>query len=275
MLFLRGTGEEGYTRVIGYKSASELVPTMKKALGSVAARAEELVWYTDIDQAFAKAQETNRIVFVDVYTVWCSWCKKLEQETFQDPSFKQVAQKFVLLKVDAEKEYDFAYKYKVRAYPTMLFLKANGEEKHRVLGYLSAEELVPIMESVLQPIRASETLFWHTDIEAAFKEATAQKRLVFVDVYKKDCSWCKKLETETFRNPEFIRVAGMYTLLKVDAQKEYEFVRKYKVHAYPTMLFLKADRTQVHSLEGFLPAEELVPIMRKILETEHCCSFAK
>lgn len=198
----------------------------------------------------------------------------MDKETFSDPKFQEIATRFILLKVDGDKEIDFRTKYQVKAYPTMLFLRGNGEEVKRIKGFLTASELVPIMENVSQPA-AMTALSWHTNINDAFTQATNTNRLVFVDVYTDDCSWCKKLENETFPNPDFIEVAQLYVLLKVNANKEYDFCTKYKVRAYPTMLFLKSDQSELSRIKGFLTAEELVPTMKKILEDNGQFSFAK
>ena len=111
--------------------------------------AAELTWYTTPDQAFQAAQAQNKPIFVDVFTTWCSWCKKLDAETFQDARFKAEAARFILLKVDGDQYRDFVLKYAVKGYPTMLFLSGSGQEIHaRVVGYVPADQLVPTMQEV-------------------------------------------------------------------------------------------------------------------------------
>ena len=39
-------------------------------------------WYT-VEQAEKLAKENPRKWLVDVYTDWCGWCKKMDQETFR------------------------------------------------------------------------------------------------------------------------------------------------------------------------------------------------
>ncbi len=36
-------------------------------------------------EAVARNREQPKKIFVDVYTEWCGWCKKMDQTTFQDP----------------------------------------------------------------------------------------------------------------------------------------------------------------------------------------------
>jgi tetratricopeptide (TPR) repeat protein len=77
----------------------------------------------------------------------------------------KLAAQLVPLKVDAEKEgKDLAAKYKVRAYPTILFLDANGDIFSRVLGYLPPE---PFAAEMSKAIEAPKEL---AKLEATLKE---------------------------------------------------------------------------------------------------------
>jgi thioredoxin-related protein len=54
-----------------------------------------------------KLNETNpekaKKIFVDVYTDWCGWCKKMDANTFSQPEiWNYMSQKFHMVKLDAE-----------------------------------------------------------------------------------------------------------------------------------------------------------------------------
>lgn len=42
-----------------------------------------LTWY-DMEQGIMLAQKEKKKIFVDVYTDWCGWCKKMDASTFKD-----------------------------------------------------------------------------------------------------------------------------------------------------------------------------------------------
>ncbi len=91
-------------------------------------------------EALAKAGEGKKVVMVDFFTTWCGPCKKLDAETWTDVRVNGwLAEHAVAIKLDAEKEKDAAKQHKIGAYPTMLFLKPDGTEIGRMVGFRSAD----------------------------------------------------------------------------------------------------------------------------------------
>lgn len=91
------------------------------------------------DAALAKAKESEKVVFVDFFTTWCGPCKKLDATTWKDEGVqKWLAENTVPLKVDAEKQGQLASRFRITAYPTLLFVEPDGSEKDRIVGYVDA-----------------------------------------------------------------------------------------------------------------------------------------
>ncbi len=85
----------------------------------------------------AKAKKENKMIYVDCYTSWCGPCKWMAKNVFtNDTAADFYNANFVNAKVDMEKGegIELAKKYDVRAYPTMLYLDANGVQLHRTCG---------------------------------------------------------------------------------------------------------------------------------------------
>ncbi len=62
----------------------------------------DVKWYT-IQEAEKLLKETPRPIFVDAYTDWCGWCKKMDQETFSNSVISDLLNnKFYPVKFDAE-----------------------------------------------------------------------------------------------------------------------------------------------------------------------------
>jgi len=103
-------------------------------------------WYTNYDEALAAAKRLNKLVLIDFYTDWCHWCKVLREKVFPTEKFKAMSKWFVFCEIDAEQEPSIASKYNVNAYPTSVFVDANGTEVHRLEGYVEADGYVAEME---------------------------------------------------------------------------------------------------------------------------------
>jgi len=65
---------------------------------------KKIHWYTWEEMVVANATNPKPI-FVDVYTDWCGWCKKMDQSTFQDSKvIKALSDDFYAVKLDAEQK---------------------------------------------------------------------------------------------------------------------------------------------------------------------------
>ncbi len=125
-------------------------------------------WYTvnDIEKLLAKEP---RPVFIDAFTDWCGWCKRLDQNTFSDPVIaKYLNENFYPVKFNAEskdpvtfmgKEYINDGKYgKTHSlaaallpvngqigFPTIVFLNEKGELITPVQGYKEPKDFEPLL----------------------------------------------------------------------------------------------------------------------------------
>lgn len=66
--------------------------------------AQEIKWIT-LEQAekLNSKKATKKKIFVDVYTDWCGWCKRLDATTYKDPALvKYVNENFHPVKLNAE-----------------------------------------------------------------------------------------------------------------------------------------------------------------------------
>lgn len=103
-------------------------------------------------QVLEKAKQTNKPIFVDVYTTWCGPCKKMSKEIFPLAEVGAVYNaNFVCYQIDAEKGegIDFAKKYEVKAYPTYVFIKPDGTLFSRALGSMPAKDFINVATAAL------------------------------------------------------------------------------------------------------------------------------
>jgi thioredoxin-related protein len=125
--------------------------------GSLAAASNvpNVKWETSLPEAQKRAKAENKLIFLDVYTGWCYWCKKLEKETFPSTEGKAALARMVPLRIETQdekyqptKDNAIERQYQVDGYPTMLILNANGKVVARTPGYLPPEPFAAWVNSI-------------------------------------------------------------------------------------------------------------------------------
>jgi len=103
-------------------------------------------------EVLEKAKQTNKPIFIDVYTSWCGPCKKMSKEIFPLAEVGKVFNaNFVCYQIDAEKGegIEIAKKYEVTSYPTYLFIKADGTLFSRSVGSMEAEKFIAVSKTAI------------------------------------------------------------------------------------------------------------------------------
>lgn len=91
------------------------------------APADEIKWYT-WEEAAELSKTAPKKVFIDLYTDWCGWCKKMDKSTFQDPEVvKYLNDNFYPVKFNAERKDDITWSDK-----TFKFVKAGRRGYHQL-----------------------------------------------------------------------------------------------------------------------------------------------
>ncbi len=118
-----------------------------RVLGSMALAvglgwAQGLKYLTDIEAAFQQAKKTKKPLWVMVSATWCGPCRWTEKEVLTRKWFDSlISPHFIPLKVYAAsgegntpKGEELANKYRIRVFPTFLFLYPSGEIFYRTEG---------------------------------------------------------------------------------------------------------------------------------------------
>ncbi|MFQ5448258.1 MAG: thioredoxin family protein [Saprospiraceae bacterium] len=105
-------------------------------------------------EMLARAEKENKLIFMDAYAVWCGPCKMMSRDVFsQKETGDFFNANFINVKMDMEKGegIDLRKKYKVMAYPTLLFIDKDGEVMHQAVGYHTTDLLIALGETALDP----------------------------------------------------------------------------------------------------------------------------
>jgi thioredoxin-like negative regulator of GroEL len=142
------------------------------ALAAVpAARAQDVAWRYDYNRARQEAADKSLPIMLDFGTETCFWCKQLDTRTFTDPEVRALLnERFIPLKVDANRHADLAEKLNIRNYPTLVFASSDG----RILGYQEGFVEAPkLKEHLTRTLVAVTTPEWMTrDMQEATRART-------------------------------------------------------------------------------------------------------
>lgn len=174
-IILGASGPEPKKEATAKRSAS------KKASSPVPPA--EVVWL-NYEEGLKKGKLENKSIFVDFYTNWCGWCKKLDKDVYADSAVRVVlARHFVTVKTNAEssrrfrlddgKEYTDASLarevFGVQGYPALWFLTAGGEKLTYIPGYVPKDKFVNILTFISSKAYQTKTF------EEFEKELAAKK----------------------------------------------------------------------------------------------------
>jgi len=109
-----------------------------------------------LSDALVQSKKEGKLVFIDCYTTWCGPCKRLAKDIFPQKEVGDFYNShFINLSFDMEKGEGLKIraKYAVRAYPTLLFLNAQGEIVHVGAGAMPANEFIELGKTALDDTR--------------------------------------------------------------------------------------------------------------------------
>jgi thioredoxin-related protein len=135
---------------------------------SFTAQAQDIQWISWEEAVqLSQTDAQPKKIFVDVYTDWCGWCKKMDKNTFQHPDVSKYMQdNFYMVKMDAEGKDPIEYQGRTfkfvpsgrrgyhelaaallqgkMSYPTVVFLDEQLNMLSPVPGYQQVEPFMQI-----------------------------------------------------------------------------------------------------------------------------------
>jgi len=127
--------------------------------------------WMSFEQAVDRMEGKQKKLFIDVYTDWCGWCKKMDATTFSDPRVAEyLSENFYPVKFNAEQKEDITfnnYTFKFVAngrrgyhelaaallngklsYPSVVFLNEKYEIIQVLPGFRKADEFLKIAKFI-------------------------------------------------------------------------------------------------------------------------------
>ena len=124
---------------------------------------------------------------------------------------------------------------------TVIIRVQEGLMKRALVGSAVAVALVAVA------CQQRGNLWFKGDFEAAAAVAAGRNTLVMMEFYTDWCNWCRRMENDTFSNPEVKQRLRGIVAVRVNAEQGgQELARRYGVDAYPTLVFTDPEVVRLH-----------------------------
>ncbi len=140
-------------------------------------------------------------------------------------------------------------------------------------------------------VSQNERIKWYT-FEEAVELAANNPRKILIDIYTDWCGFCKRMEAETFKNPQVARYINRnYYPVKLNSETRdtiyfqgHKFVNegegRRSAHqlsiallqgqmSYPSVVYLNENFELLTSVPGFMTPESIEPILRYFAEDHY------
>ncbi len=116
---------------------------------------------------------------------------------------------------------------------------------------------------------SSAEINWR-DVDSGMKEGKQAHKYVLADVYTDWCGFCKKLDRDTFSNPELSQfISEKFVPVKAKADDSgagQKLKNDYGVEGYPCALVFDPDGNLIGRIIGFKDAQEYQKALKNIIE---------
>lgn len=234
------------------------------SFASATSAAEAPLWQADYQRALQLGRETGRPVLLHFGAAWCVPCQKMEREVFATQEVRsEIAQKFVAVRIDYDRDRAVASRYDVQVLPTDIILDpVDGRlvaRTNQPLGAIAYRQFLqqqsvryqqlfavrkpvapPAATAGPQPAASPRTAarpqqVWYANYEEALAAAERLERPLLIHFYGPNCPPCRQMERDVFSSPDVQRLlAERFVAVKVDGDRLPALTRHYNVDAYPT-----------------------------------------
>ncbi|MGB8374089.1 MAG: thioredoxin domain-containing protein [Salegentibacter sp.] len=104
---------------------------------------------------------------------------------------------------------------------------------------------------------------WFYTLENAQKMALSTNKLIVVDFSATWCGPCKRMESESWNDPEVDKLMANFVPLKIDLDSNPTLARLYEVKAIPFMFIIDGNGTIVSKHLGYLNKAGVIKMLKK------------
>ena len=111
------------------------------------------MWLEWSPVAFARAKAEKKPILLSLVTAWSDECAAMDQTTYVEPDVVSlIEERFVAVRVDADRRPDVNERYNLGGWPTTVFLTSGGDTLSGGT-YLDAPEMIATLRQVADAYR--------------------------------------------------------------------------------------------------------------------------
>jgi thiol:disulfide interchange protein len=130
---------------------------------------------------------------------------------------------------------------------------------HFVVFTLVAHSSLLAQEFSLRP---EAEIRWRESIPEALDQGRESGRLVLIFVTADYCGYCRKMERETWSDPQVVRrIEDGFVALKLDAEQHNETVAKLAVRGLPTTIVYDGRGKHLKTVSGYSRPEAIAELL--------------
>ncbi|MBB03474.1 MAG: thioredoxin fold domain-containing protein [Rubinisphaera brasiliensis] len=134
--------------------ALPLLVTAVLFAGTLPVQAGSLHWESDYGKAKAQAIEESKPILAMFTATWCGPCRKMKSSTLSDATVeRELAEHFVPLMVDVDRDRATSRKFGITAMPTIMVIDPSTERGETVRGFQSRSQFLSFLSRNKQDIQ--------------------------------------------------------------------------------------------------------------------------
>jgi thioredoxin-related protein len=110
-------------------------------------------------------------------------------------------------------------------------------------------------------------LNWYNSVEKGMEESISTGKPVLVYFWAAWCKYCKKLEEETFVDPEVNRILKEdFVLVAINVDDQGGVASNFGVGAPPAEIFLRSNGEEITRIPGYIGADTFLSVLQQVRE---------
>lgn len=113
----------------------------------------------------------------------------------------------------------------------------------------------------------SQEVSWKRWTPEVFAQAKQKNRLVLVDFSAEWCTFCKKMDKTTWRDPQVLAIIGKnYIPVRVEDEVDTELAEKYRSYGRPALVVFDGDGKEIFKKTGYLKPQWMLWTLEGVLQ---------